>query len=428
MISGALLVPQRSVIRAAAIVALSIAVGCSHVIPRNHSSIAGLAFVGVDVLTMEHRELLQNQTVVIQGDRVTMIRANNGGRLPEDIRTVSGKGRVLMPGLVDAHIHLRHADSADLIDYLRTGITCAREMNGRPFLLEWRDRIDAGELVGPCLKVAAPTMGNFSSPKEGYPTPQSRAAAIEVVRRFGQQGYDWIKVYTFLPSDAFLGVIEQSKALGIPVGGHIPVEFGVLKSIAAGIHSNEHLTEYVGSSLTADSQELDAADFRSLFGAGDIDWHRMDEAIRATVESQTWNVPTLIWFDRILPAPMASDAWADSDLRRQGSANRREIVRRLFAAGAALAVGTDSDAGDDLPASVIHDELEAMLEAGLDAYDTIRLATVGGANLIGLSSEIGTVTIGKRADLLLLRCDPSQDIACLREPEMVVARGKVVVE
>jgi hypothetical protein len=177
-----------------------------------------------------------------------------------------------------------------------------------------------------------------------------------------------------------------------------------------------------------ESRALDEKDFRSVFGAGSIDWAKMDALICETVAAGVWNVPTLVWFDRNLPAPMAEEAWSNSSLRAQGARNRREIVRRLYEAGALLAVGTDSDAGGQLAAAAIHDEIEAMAEAGIPPAEVLRMATVGGASLLDLQSEIGTVAVGKRADLLLLPCDPRRSLACLRAPEVVVARGRVVVE
>ena len=390
--------------------------------------LADIAFVGVDVLTMEHRELLRDQTILIRGPLITSIGPRSRVAVPAKTRVIEGRGRVLMPGLVDVHIHLRHADTTALVDYLRAGITCAREMNGRPFLLAWRDSIDAGELVGPQLKVAAPALGNWSSPREGYATPETRQQGAETVRSFGNAGYDWIKVYTFLPETGFVGVMEEANHLGRPVGGHVPVEVGIRAAISSGLRSIEHLTEYVGSALTPEARDLDEIDYRSLFGAGSVNWVEMDKLIRETSARGVWNVPTLVWFDENLPAPMAREAWSSPDLRAQGARNRRETVRRLYEAGARLAVGTDSDAGDQLAAGAIHDEIEAMAEAGIPPEQVLRLATTGGAALLSLQGVIGTVTAGKRADLLLLACDPRSDLSCLRTPVTVVSRGRVVVE
>ena len=394
---------------------------------RRFVAAADLAIVGVDVLTMDDDEWLVDQTVLVEGARITAIGSRARVVVPPGARVLEGQGRVLMPGLVDAHVHLRRAEQDALVRYLEAGITTARDMNGRPFVLDWRDWIEAGEFVGPRLRVASPALGNWSSPKEGYPTPETRAEAEDVVRRVHAVGYDWIKVYSFLPPEGFRGVVDAAGRLGMPVGGHVPIDTGLAEALRLGIRSVEHLTEYVASALTPEQRALDEADFRSVFGAGEVDWSVIDALIEATVAARAWNVPTLVWFDRNLPAPMAEGAWSDPDLRAQGARNRREIVRRLHAAGARLAVGTDSDAGGDLPADAIHDEIAAMVETGLEPAAVLRLATVGGARLLGLGAEQGAVRVGQRADLLLLRCDPRGDLSCLRSPEVVVTAGRVVV-
>ncbi len=385
-----------------------------------------LALVGVRVLTMSEPPLLEDQTVLVAGERIESIGARERVEIPATARVIEGRGRVLMPGLIDAHIHLRDAQPSALVEYLRAGITTAREMNGRPFLLEWRDRIEAGELVGPTLRVAAPTLGNFSSPRDGYATPETDAEGRAAVARFHADGYDWIKVYSFLGREAFGGVMAEARRLRMPVGGHVPVAVGLEDALVSGMRSIEHLTEYVGSSLTEAARELDERDLRSIFGAGEIDDEALSRAARATVNAGIWNVPTLIWFDHRLPAPVAKEAWADPRLRRQGERNRRRVVGLLNELGAPLAIGTDSDAGTDEPASVIHDELAAMAEAGLGARAALYAATMGGARLLGLEAEVGSVEPGKRADLLILGCDPIESVGCTEKPELVIFRGRVL--
>ncbi len=385
-----------------------------------------IAIVGVAVLAMDSSPVRGDQTIVIAGERIEGLGPRAEIEVPAGAKVIDGRGRFLMPGLVDVHVHLRHAQPEALLDYLRVGITSAREMNGRPFLLEWRDRIEAGDLIGPALKVAAPTLGNFSSPREGYPTPETAEQAREAVRRFHSAGYDWIKVYSFLEREAFEGVMEEARRLDIPVGGHVPIQVGIDDALAAGLRSIEHLTEYVGGSLSADARALDESDFRSTFGAGEIDVERLESLVRTTRSAGVWNVPTLVWFDRHLPTPLAREAWDRSELRKEGARNRRWVVGKLHEHGASLAVGTDSDAGNDEPARAIYQEIAAMVEANLSHREVLRAATIGGARLLGVEEVTGSIEVGKRADLLLLGCDPLERIECIADPELVIVRGRIV--
>ena len=280
------------------------------------SSLQPVAFVGVNVLTMDERGMLSDQTVIINEGIVQSIGNRSKAKIPSNARIIEGKNEVLMPGLIDAHIHLRKAEQPALMNYLKAGITTARDMNGRPKLLEWRKQINSGELIGPTLQVACPAIANWSSPKEGYPTPETEQEGRQLVRRFYNEGYDLIKVYTFLGVEGYRGIIEESKKVGIPVSGHVPVKVGLVECISSGIHSIEHLTEYVGTSLTKEAKELDDKDFRSIFGAGEINWAKLDSLVSLTKSHNVWNVPTLVWFDRNLPAPIAKEAWSNDSLRR----------------------------------------------------------------------------------------------------------------
>lgn len=150
-------------------------------------------------------------------------------------QVVDGSGGVLMPGFVDVHVHLREAPESALTDYLRAGITTVRDMNGRPQVLKWRDEIQRGSRLGPRIVAGSPTVANISSPKEGYPTPKTTKQGRALVDGFVRQGYDFIKIYTFLPADAFKGITERALELGVRVAGHAPLAVSFEKLMSSGL-------------------------------------------------------------------------------------------------------------------------------------------------------------------------------------------------
>lgn len=399
--------------------------------PVNSQASAGrrvYAIVGADIVTMAYPALLENHTILIRDGRIMAVGPVDAVTYDAaQVTEIDGRGRFVMPGLVDAHVHLRESTDEALIRYLRAGVTTVRDMNGRPFLLEWRDQIAAGDRAGPTLFVASPTLGNFTSPREGYPTPQTPEEGRLAVRQFYETGYDWIKVYSFLPAAAFAGIIDEAQRLGVPVAGHVPVEVGA-EVFAGGMRSIEHLTEYPDASLAESDRNRAEEDLRTVFHAGQLDLGKLEDIANRTVGAGIWNVPTIVWFDRNLPTTRVLTAWRSRELRAEGARNRRMIVRRLHEAGAHMAVGTDSDGlGEHLSPFAILDELRAMTEAGLTPAEALQAATAGGAMLLGGLDEFGTVDVGKRADLLVLFCNPTQDLSCLADIEWVIARGRLPV-
>lgn len=381
------------------------------------------AFVNVTVLPMHGERVLPDQTVLVEGEHIVAVGTSGFISLPANATIIDGSGKTLLPGLIDGHIHLRHADSTGLMHYLRVGVTTAREMNGRPFILDWRDRIEAGTLLGPTLRVASPTIANWSSPREGYPTPETPAEADSTVRRFVEAGYDWIKVYSFIPPEIYHAVVDAAKRYDIPVGGHAPLS--VPFDAALRMKSLEHLLGYTDRLMTEDARRLDAQDFRGVFHAVEFDESRLPAMAEATQEAGVWSCPTIHFFDYNLPTPQARESWDRPELRALGHTNRLKIVRALHQAGARLLVCTDSDAGDDLRADVIYDEIEAMHEAGMTRYEVLRAATADAAHFLD-ERAVGTISVGKRADLLLAECNPLVDLTCLRRLDAVMSRGQMV--
>jgi len=376
------------------------------------------AFDQVNVILMNENKVLDNQTIIIRNGIISEIGKAGEINIPEDAKIIDGKGKYMIPGLVDAHVHLRHTNKEALIRYLAAGITTVRDMNGRPFLLEWRKEIKRGQLLGPTLFVASPTIGNFSSPKEGYPTPETTQQADSLVREFKQQGYDWIKVWSFVPRDIYFALIKAAEKYEIPIGGHPPL--GIMKSI-------EHLLGYVDPIMTEKAKKLDEQDMRGVFHAVEIKEEKLPALARKTNEAGVYNCPTILFFDHSVPTERVREAWEKPVLRKLGHENRVKIVRALHKAGAPLVLCTDSDAGDDLPASSIYEEIGNMREAGLSPYEVLKAATVKASNLLN-SSKFGTIEEGKRADLLLLEGNPLENIDFVRQKIGVMVRGNWITK
>lgn len=183
-----------------------------------------LAIVGVNVVPMDEERVLNNQTVFVIGDRITLVEDSATTTIPVGAIRIAGNGRYLMPGLMDLHNHLRHSD--EYVNYLKYGVTTVMHMGGSGSrgtrILEDRQRIEAGDILGPNI----------------YATRQIfRGGADDVrgrVMNLKRDGYDFVKIYNEVTYAQFKAIVDEASKQGLPVFGHIPRGFDPLMAMKEG--------------------------------------------------------------------------------------------------------------------------------------------------------------------------------------------------
>src|SRR5262245_47273961 len=161
-----------------------------------------IAFVGVNVVPMDRDGIVENQTVVVQRGRISVIGPAATVAAPPGSLRIDGSGKFLMPGIAEMHAHLPTAsgpDEGDQLDlFLANGVTLVRSMVGAPNQLELRDRIAHGTVVGPRLVIFSPPMNGGSTP-----TPER---GTEQVAEYARAGYDGIKILEGLTLPTYEGI------------------------------------------------------------------------------------------------------------------------------------------------------------------------------------------------------------------------------
>jgi cytosine/adenosine deaminase-related metal-dependent hydrolase len=424
------------------------------------------AIIGADVLPMTGNERLADQTVLVQGDRITAVGPRASVRIPERARRIEARGMTLMPGLVDMHVHLAPApgqpgDAAQraLAVMLAHGVTTARGMAGSPANLQARAAIEAGTLSGPRLYAASPAL-NLNS----VTTPEAARAAVSAARA---AGYDLIKSHHLTDVPVWQAVQEEARARGLPVAGHVTNEVGLARAMVAG-QQVEHLDGLAMALLPegAPERQLQFAQILSppvLAALSRLTDAELDAFARRVAAAHSWQVPTLALFERIadvstpaeqlrarpemryVPDPVLAQ-WtqqagglAQAGFTAENGADfarfRRRIAAALHRAGVPLMAGSDTAQAFHLWGPGLISEVEALHAAGLSNMAALRSATVvprdyfrslpNGGSALGWRAEFGTVEAGARADLILLRGDPSRDLAALRRLDTVIAAGRV---
>jgi hypothetical protein len=200
-----------------------------------------VAFAGVTVLDVVSGELSPGRTVLVSAGRIEAVAAEGEAPVPRGYTRIEGRGRTLIPGLVDMHVHSTVTD-ADALLQLANGVTSVRDMCGFPWALQVRERIAAGRLLMPNRTVAghilnAAPLGMFATV---VTTPEE---ARRAVREQKAAGYDFIKVHNILPREVYRAILDEAARLGIRVVGHVPRGITAAEAIEGGQLTLEHFKD-----------------------------------------------------------------------------------------------------------------------------------------------------------------------------------------
>lgn len=410
----------------------------------------GIVFENVTVVPLDEERTLSDQTVVIEGETIADVGDAGEVDVPEGAQRVDASGRYLMPGLAEMHAHLPTANqpeerrNAVLTLFVTQGVTFARGMAGGPSHPVLRDSIEEGHLLGPTLRVAGPFMSGdmFESPE----------AARDSVEAYKEQGYDLLKIGEGLSPEVYDAIVEEAQEQDIPFAGHVSDEVGLMRSLEAGQRTVDHLDNYVEALRTSEAPE----DFPAIFGPPELvpylDRSQLSDIVDATAEAGTAVAPTMeLWetfFDdrpaeayreeqselRYLPSSMV-DNWAEgvSNMREQVDPEqgqevielRREILSALHEEGVPVLLGSDAPQSFNVPGFSVHEEMQYMQnEVGMSPYEVLVSGTRAVAEFYDAEDAFGTVESGQRADLILTRENPLEDVANASEIDGVVVRGQ----
>lgn len=376
------------------------------------------AIVGATVIDGSGGAPIVDATVVVRNGRLEAIGSRTTVTVPAGARVIDGRGKTVIPGLWDMHAHASQVEWAPA--YLAAGVTTIRDMGGEePFLIAFRQAIATGGGLGPRLLIAGLVDGDAAD-GFGIVTAATPAAGRAVVDHLRAIRADQVKLYSLLQPDVVRAIVARAHAVGLTVTGHVPRALGIRGSIAAGMDQVAHLP-VTGSE---DSGEVRAIvdllarrrvvidptlPWNELLGRSpDTPIERFEPGIRSAPPALAMNYRSVI--------TAADSAKAAASLRAQLA-----LVKSMHDAGVPLVAGTDGA----LPGYSLLRSIELLVQAGLTPMEALRSATSGAADAMGLAHEVGTLAVGRRADLVVLDADPLRDIANIRTTRWVVANGRL---
>jgi len=257
-----------------------------------------VAFTNVSVIPMDRERVLEDQTVVVRGDRIAEIGPAAAIRAPVDAVRVDGRGKYLTPGLGEMHAHVPVPQAEQQLGagyaervvflFLANGVTTIRGMLGHPAHLVLRERLRHHELLGPRLYTAGPGFSGTSAPDP--------ATARLMVLEQKAAGYDFLKIFPGLSRETFDVVARTADSVGIRFAGHVPAAVGLDRALAARYASIDHLDGYV-ERLAGWSPDAGPEGFFGSLLADRVDTTLIAELARRTREAGVWVVPTQALMD-----------------------------------------------------------------------------------------------------------------------------------
>lgn len=423
------------------------------------------AFVGVNVIPMDRERVLPDRTVVVKNGVITEIGDARRVRVPTGALTVDGKGRYLIPGLVDMHTHLlsdgpEYPDSIapdELRVMVANGVTTVRFMIGTPELLKLRAQSAESAIIAPTIYVASPHLtGREQGNNFVVKTPDE---AREAVRKSRAAGYDFIKVTTFVPSLIYESAVDEAKKLGIRVIGHADSRFVGVERAWKARQQIEHLDGYMELLLKVDAPIAGSVSDLYIYNPANwasfdhMDESKIPEIARKTVASNPFVNPTQHFMKnsfgrlrteeeiraqldfRFYPAKVQQQ-WLDfyrrNRMLREVSLEKRarwvelreKLIRAIHEAGGKIMAGSDTPEFLWLYGFGLHHELKALKDAGLSNYAVLAAGTRNPHEFFGTLEKAGTIQRGRRADLILLNANPLDNISATQDRAGVMLKGK----
>jgi len=388
-----------------------------------------LLVVNVHIIDIEENRILEKQDVLVENGLISYIGRYDGSENERETQVIDGKGWYVLPGLIDLHVHLMFDSRLNLNTCvleqsvpsltinalsaaqrtLASGYTTVRDLGASAGIaIALGQKIEEGAVQGPRIVASGQILTASGGHASSYPewvhvdhpfgcVADGTSALRRAVRRQVQQGAQVIKFsassgMSSAKASAFTreysleemkAIVDEAHMLGLRVSAHAHGDDAIATAIAAGVDTLEHGTE-----LT-------------------------DETVRQMIAKDVVLVPTLSAMLAIVDS--RPDIGIPRETRRKASAakeRRIESFQKALSAGVRIGAGTDAGTPLNLHGNNAH-ELELLVRFGMTPAQAIHASTLGAAETLGIEDCVGSITVGKAADMILIRENPLDDVGVL---------------
>lgn len=418
-----------------------------------------LALKQITIVDVETGSLILNQTVVVYQEIIIKVGPSESVSIPKNSIVINGRGKYLIPGLWDSHVHLSYIGASTLPVLVAYGITGVRDLGSIvPEVNEWQERIRKGSLVGPRIKVAgyniessewldaANQIINSSELLKAYHlftiAPRLRVSNAEDARKavdsLINMGSDVVK-FRNLGRESFFALAKAARQKGILLVGHSPKGVSLAEASDVGIASIEHGETIANSLSQLDSLER-ASQLKRLIQNGTMLTPTLIADYRAKLSSSKAMYAAIVdssgskdYRNKFISPPLRK-MWQlaydtknlDSSTDWKSLLNASDLkLKQAYQLGVQMLAGTDLGVILVYPGSGLHEELIMMVEnLGMSPAQALKTATLNPAKFFNMDNKLGTIKVQNHADMVVLNSNPLIDIHNTQQINAVILNGK----
>ncbi|MEP7255055.1 MAG: amidohydrolase family protein [Ferruginibacter sp.] len=443
----------------------------------SNAQIPKTIFYDATVVDVQNDKLLKHYQVIVEGNKIISVSPIAKIKLSKEVRVINAKGKYIIPGLWDMHVHVLEEDEGyewQLPLFLANGIIGFREMWGdRKIIDSLRIEMQKGSM--PFFHFIA--SGHILDGKKvfwkGSLSAGDTMAAFHLVDSLANAKVNFIKIYSFLEPEVFEAISKKCKERKVQFVGHVPHRVWLTRASEAGMASMEHLYGFLIEAcsfpdsamkmkkINADNFEtgmepklrIEKARSSEKFMLDNFSENRMRAIAMLLKKNNTYIVPTVVtnrggYFSNDTSftndirlkylSPEARDEWkeeTENDIKKNTSQdwqNKRKrydiekiIIKILWQEKVPILAGTDSYNPYAFPGFSLHDEMALFVEFGMTPIDALRTATLNPVKYLKMTDTLGTIEAGKRADMIILNGNPLTDIRNTKNIFSVMINGKL---
>jgi imidazolonepropionase-like amidohydrolase len=391
---------------------------------------ADLIVKDANIITMTDKVIVEKKSIAVKNGKITQIDDFSKIKKDADTKILRAKGRFLMPGLADMHVHLPLASRIDtfLSWNIAAGVTQMRIMNGEMPQKDLQTKL----LKNPNTISPNVHFSQLIQAEMKYSTAQFDS----LIQSTKQQGFSFIKLFGIADDATFMNLMEAANKNKFLVCGHYPNKMPIETVLNSGFKGIEHLGGYGSIKDTAAlAKAVQLTKAKNVFNCPTLDWDIMAYNLLYPNDFQS----RLFYYNAPKGYAEQQELAYINSVKKEGVKEmmdlktryapyferKQQALKKLYEAGCPLLISGDVGSPLQLDGFNLYEEMVAWSKIGIDNFTILKSATVVPAQFLNQTADWGTIEIGKNADFIVLEKNPLLDISNIKTIKTTVINGKM---